>query len=178
MCPVQAVERKVSATKHGRFTRTEWVRSHHLCTVALTYFNNLLWKMARRYDALYTCVSSKAIHIMAVHFLSTYFFIISFRRFVGNKSDVRMNISDIGSNLVETSSEFTRSFQEMDHIRISNFLEENVGKWMLWKRNPPLLKNTGGVSKPYIQIARAILNSLLKTHGNILSNESLQTKFS
>ena len=89
-----------------------------------------------------------------------------------------MNISDIGSNLVETSSEFTRSFQEMDHIRISNFLEENVGKWMLWKRNPPLLKNTGGVSKPYIQIARAILNSLLKTHGNILSNESLQTKFS
>ena len=134
--------------------------------------------MARRYGALYTCVSSKAIHIMVVHFLSTYFFIISFRRFVGNKSDVRMIISDIGSNLVGTSSELTRSFQEMDHIRISNFLEENGGKWMLWKRNPPVLKNAGGVCKLHVQIARAVLNSLLKTHGNILSNESLQTKFS
>ena len=46
---------------------------------------------------------------------------------------------------------------------------------MIWKRNPSLSNNMGGVWEHQIQSARAILNSLLKTHGNSLSDESLQT---
>ena len=38
-----------------------------------------------------------------------------------------MIISDKCLN--QTSSELTRSFQEMDHARINNFLEENGGNW-------------------------------------------------
>ena len=53
--------------------------------------------------------------------------------------------SDNGSNLVGASAELSRVFQEMDHIKISNFLKENGGEWMIWKRNPPLSSNMAGV---------------------------------
>ena len=46
---------------------------------------------------------------------------------------------------------------------------------MIWKRNPPLSSNIEGVWECQIRSARAILNSLLKTHGSSLSDESFQT---
>ena len=83
--------------------------------------------------------------------------------------------SDNGSNLAGTSAELSYAFQDMDYIKIGNFLKENGGEWMIWKRNPPLSSNMEGVWERQIRSARAILNSLLKTHGSSLSDESLQT---
>ena len=83
--------------------------------------------------------------------------------------------SDNGSNIVGASAELTRAFQEMDNIKKSNFLKENGGEWMIWKRSLPLSSNMGGVWERQIWSARAIRNSVLKTYGSILSNESLQT---
>ena len=82
--------------------------------------------------------------------------------------------SDNGSNLVWASTELFHAFQEMDHIKIGNFLKENGGEWMIFKRNPQLSSNMGGVWERQIRSARPILNSLLKTHGRSLSDESLQ----
>ena len=82
--------------------------------------------------------------------------------------------SDNGSNLAGTSAELSYAFQDMDYIKIGNFLKENGGEWMIWKRNPPLSSNMGGVWESQIRSGRAILNSLLKTHGSSLSDESLQ----
>ena len=59
--------------------------------------------------------------------------------------------------------------------KFGDFLEENGGDWMVWKRNPPLASNMGGVWERQIRSARSILNSLLKTHGSNLTEESLQT---
>ena len=77
--------------------------------------------------------------------------------------------------LLEVLTELTCAFQKMDHIKIDNFLKENDGEWMIWKRNPPLLTNMAGVSECQIHSTRAILNSLLKTRRSNLSDESLQT---
>ena len=102
-------------------------------------------------------------------------FIMSLRRFVECRGNARMIRSDNGSNLVGASAELSRVFQEMDHIKIGNFLKENGGEWMIWKRNPPLSSNMGGVWEPQIRSAKAILNSFLKTHRSSLSDESLET---
>ena len=51
-------------------------------------------------------------------------------------------------------------------IKTSHFLEENGVGWMAWKRNLPLSCSMGVALKCQIQSARAILNSLLKTHGS------------
>ena len=132
-------------------------------------------KEVKRYGALYTCLSSRAIHIEVVHSVSTDSFIISLRRFVGRRGNVRMIRSDNGSNLAGASAELICAFQEMDHIKITNFLEENGGEWIHWKKNPPLSSNMRGVWERQIWSARAVLNSLLKTYGTSLSDKSLQT---
>ena len=62
-----------------------------------------------------------------------------------------------------------------DHKKIADCLEENGGDWMVWKRNPPLASNMGGIWEQQIKSACSILNSLLKTHGSNLTEESLQT---
>ena len=74
--------------------------------------------------------------------------------------------SDNGANFVGASVELICAFQEMDHKKIGDFLEENCGDWMVWKRNPPNASNMGGVWERQIRSARSILNSLLKTHGS------------
>ena len=132
------------------------------------------WKEVKRYDALYSYLLSRTIHIEVVYSLSTYLFIMSLRRFVECRGNVWMIRSDNGSNLVWASTELFHAFQEMDHIKIGNFLNENGGEWMIFKRNPQLSSNMGGVWERQIRSARPILNSLLKTHGRSLSDESLQ----
>ena len=64
--------------------------------------------------------------------------------------------SENGLTMVGASTELNRAFQEMDHIKIGNFLKGNGGEWILWKRNPPLASNMGGVWECQVQSARAI----------------------
>ena len=73
-------------------------------------------KEVKRYGALYTCLSSRAIHIEVVFSLRTDSFIMSLRRFVGCRGNVRMIRCDNGSNLVRPSTELTCSFQGKNYI--------------------------------------------------------------
>ena len=97
------------------------------------------------------------------------------RRFFGRRGIVRLVRSDNGPNFIGESAELIRVFQKMDHKNIGNFLEENGGDWMVWKRNPPHASNMRGFCERQIRSARSILNSLLKTHGSNLPEEALQT---
>ena len=132
-------------------------------------------KEFKKYGALYICLSSRAIHIEVVDSLSTDSFILSLRRFIGLRGIIRMIRSDNGTNFVDASAELIGAFQEMNHKKIGDFLEETDGDWMVLKRNPPLASNMGGVWERQIRSARSILNSLQKTHGSNLTEESLQT---
>ena len=107
--------------------------------------------------------------------LSTDSFILSLRRFIGRKQKVKMIRSDDGTNFVGTSAEPIPTFQEMDHNKFGDFLEKNGGDWMVWKRNPALASNMGGAWEGQVRSSCSILNSLLKTHGSNLTEESLQT---
>ena len=128
-------------------------------------------KEVKKYGALYTCLSSRAIHIEVVHSLSTDSFILGLRDFIGRRRIVRMIRSDNRTSFIDASAELIRAFQEMGHKKIGDFLEENGGDWMVWKRNPPLM---GGVWVQQIRSAQSNLNSLLKTSGSNLTEESLK----
>ena len=78
-------------------------------------------KKVRRYGALCSCLSSRAIHMEIVYSLSTDSFIMSLRRFVGCKGNARMIKFGNGSNPIAASTELTCAFQEMDHIQIGSF---------------------------------------------------------
>ena len=79
------------------------------------------------------------------------------------------------SNFVGAEQELLKTFSEMDHNKIKNFLQDHGGDWTTWKRNPPAASYMGGIWECQIRSARAILNSILQTHGHSLDEESLQT---
>ena len=83
--------------------------------------------------------------------------------------------SDNSSDFVAAEQELLKPFSEIDHNKIENFLQDHEGDWITWKRNPSAASHTGGILENQIRSARAILNSLLQTHGHSLDEESLQT---
>ena len=58
----------------------------------------------------------------------------------------------------------------MDQAKIKAHCE-----WVTWKRNPPTASHMGGVWERQIRSVRAILQSLLKDHGEKLNDEALRT---
>ena len=88
----------------------------------------------KQYGALYICLSSRAIHIELTYSLNTDPFIICLTGFIGRTGDVCLIRSDNGSNFIGILAELCQPFQEIDHSRISNYLEEHGGKRINWKR--------------------------------------------
>ena len=133
-------------------------------------------KERKRYGELFTYLSSRAFHIEATHSMTTDSFIMCLRRFIGRRGYVRMIRTD------NASAELIESFQEMDQVKIGEFLQQNGGEWICWKKSTPLppphpwlARNMRGVWEGQIRTAWNILNSLLKIHGARLTDESLQT---
>ena len=91
-------------------------------------------KEMKRYGALYTCLSSRAIHIEVTYSLNADSFIMCLRRFIGRRGNVRLIRYDNGSNFIGVLAELIQVFQEMDHSRISNYLQEHGGEWINWKK--------------------------------------------
>ena len=73
------------------------------------------------------------------------------------------------------SAYLTKAFTETNHQKTNQFMQGNGGECMSWKRNPSAASNMGGMWERQIRSARRILESLLKTHGASLSDESLRT---
>ena len=103
----------------------------HFCGVEL--FGLFVTKEGRkelkRYRALFTCLSSKVIHIEIVASLNTDLFILCLPRFIDRRRNIRLQImlerSDNGSNLVGGSSEYKKAFTEMAQQKISDFIGDN-----------------------------------------------------
>ena len=129
----------------------------------------------KRYGAMFTCMASRAVHIEVTFSLDTDSFILALRRLVARQGNIRSIYSDNGSNFIGAEQELKKAYMEMDDRKIQSFLLEQGGDWIRWHKNPPLTSHTGGVWERQIHSTRAILESLLKTHGECLDDESLLT---
>ena len=90
----------------------------------------------KRYGALFTCFTCRAIHIEVTNALGTNSFILALRRFMARRGAVRSIWSDNGTNFVGTRNELQQGFKEMNHNKIKNFLQENGADWIDWHHNP------------------------------------------
>ena len=129
----------------------------------------------KRYGALFTCLASRAVHIEVVASMETDSFIMALRRVIARRGNIRTIRSDNGSNFIGAEKELSKAFNEMDHTKISNFLQGNGTDWLVWIKNTPTASHMGGVWERQIRSARNILSSLLKTHGRSLNDEALST---
>ena len=132
-------------------------------------------KVLKRYCALFTCLSSRGVHIEVTASMDTDSFIQALRRFVARRGSVRTIRSDNGGNFVGTDNEMTKAWREMDQSKISDHLRENNCDWIAWERNVPVASHMGGVWERQIRTVRSVLNSMFKAHARPLDNESFST---
>ena len=124
-----------------------------------------------RYGALFTCFSSRAVHIEVTNSLDADSFIFALHRFMARRGTVRSIWSDNGTNFVGARNELQQALKEMKHDKIKSFLHGNGADWILWHNNPPGASHMGGVWEHQIRSARTILEGLLKTHSHSLNDE-------
>ena len=76
----------------------------------------------KRYAALFTCFSSRAVHIEITNTIDADSFIIALCRFLARRGSVRSIWSYNGTNFVGANNELKRALKEMDHLKIKNYL--------------------------------------------------------
>ncbi|XP_044167413.1 uncharacterized protein LOC122951466 [Acropora millepora] len=146
---------------------------------AVDYFGPWYVKEGRRelkrYGVLFTCLSSRAIHLEVSNSLDTDSFLNAYRRFVCRRGPVRQLRSDQGTNFVGAMNELQKAVTELNHVRIREELLSNNCDWVEFKPNVPHASHMGGVWERQIRSVRNVLASLLESHGTQLDDESLRT---
>ena len=131
--------------------------------------------LVKRYVAMFTCLSSRAVHMETTREMSTDSFINALRRFLARRGYVKSIRSDNGTNFVGAETELRKAWMEMDHSKINDFLVSEKCEWINWEQNPPSASHMGGVWERQIRTIRSILSSLIKGHPVKLDDESFRT---
>ncbi|XP_052470971.1 uncharacterized protein LOC128027405 [Carassius gibelio] len=144
--------------------------------VGLDYFGPIEVKRGRstikRYGVLFTCMSSRAVHLEVAFSLDTDSCIHALRRFVCRRGQVKHIRSDNGTNLVGAQVELKKALMMLDKSKIQDAL---LPDGIEWSFNPPAASHHGGVWERLIRSVRYVLNSTL--HQQSIDDEGLQTLF-
>ena len=90
----------------------------------------------KRYGVIYTCLTTRAIHLELAGDLSTGSFILSLSRFIFRRGHVKIMKSDNGTNFVGAATELKERLSILDQTKVETFL---VMKHIDWRFNPPSL---------------------------------------
>lgn len=129
-------------------------------------------KVYKRYGLIFTCLSSRAIHIEMIDSLSTDSFINGLRCFIALRGAVRQIRSDQGSNFVGAKNELTAALKELDVEKLNYFLVENQCDFVL---NAPGASHAGGVWERQIRTVRSVLQSTLLMASERIDDSSLRS---
>ena len=144
--------------------------------VGLDYFGLIEVRRGRstikRYGVLFTCMSSRAIHLEVAFSLDTDSCIHALRRFVCRRGQVKHIRSDNGTNLVGAQVELKKALMTLNETKIQDAL---LPDGIQWSFNPPAASHHGGVWERLIRSVRHVLNSTL--HQQSIDDEGLQTLF-
>ena len=141
------------------------VESNHpsFMSIGIDYFGPYVIKRGRSfvkgYACIFTCLSTRAVHIEVTHSLDTDSFINCMRRFIARRGEPQLVRSDNGGSFVAGSKEIREAISEWNQKRIHDFW---LQRGVTWKFNPPAGSHHGGVWECCIRTARKILTALLR----------------
>lgn len=128
---------------------------------------------SKRWAVLFSCMSTRAIHIELVESMDASSFINALRRFVSIRGPVKQFRSDCGTNFVGACKDLGISSTHCNSAKIQNFLTEHECTWVF---NPPRASHMGGSWERLIGVTRRILDSMLMNiSSRQLSHEVLST---
>ena len=125
----------------------------------------------KRYGCVYTCFTTRAIHLEVLNSLEADSFINGFLRFISRRGRPSKIWSDNGTNLVGAQSELSRGLRQLDRKSVIAAARQKMVEWSF---NPPLASHQGGVWERQIRTIRRILVALINTSAR-MSDEILHT---
>ncbi|XP_053395609.1 uncharacterized protein LOC128555863 [Mercenaria mercenaria] len=142
--------------------------------VCVDYFGPMYVKSGRRhlkrYGCLFTCLTTRAVHIEIAHSLDTDSFICALQRFLSRRGRPVKIFSDNGTNLRAGERELRESVQQWNQSRLSKyFLQETID----WHFNPPYASHMGGVWERLVRSIKNAVKSVIREQ--LLGDEALMT---
>lgn len=125
-------------------------------------------KELKRYGLLFTCMCSRAIHIVVLDDLSTDAFLNALRCFIAIRGNVSQLQSDQGTNFLEARNEFQELMKGIEQECVKELGCNFV-------MNPPASSHMGGVWERQIRTVRSVLTSILDQSAGRLDSSSLRT---
>jgi len=128
---------------------------------------------SKRWAILFTCLTTRAIHIELVEEMSSSAFINALKRFEALRGKVKLYRSDRGTNFVGATDSLKIDAVNVEEKKIVDHLYQTGTKWIF---NAPHSSHMGGVWERLIRICRKILESMLaETPYKTLTHEVLST---
>lgn len=112
---------------------------------------------SKRWAVLFTCMSTRAIHIEVVETMTASSFINALQRFFSLRGPAKQLRSDRGTNFIGACNELKLSPQDANNM-IKDYLTEQR---CTWEFNPPHASHMGGIWERMIGVSRRILDALL-----------------
>ncbi|XP_064629278.1 uncharacterized protein LOC135488567 [Lineus longissimus] len=142
------------------------------------YFGPFIIKKGRnttlkRYGVIFTCLSTRAVHLEVAQGLTTDSCINAIRRFAARRAVQKLR-SDNGTNLVGACKEMKEELRKWNQSQIGSALRR---KGIEWDFNCPTASHHGGAWERLIRSVRRILYGVAKEQVIHLDDEGLQTLF-
>ena len=114
-------------------------------------------KTETRYGALFTCLTTRAVHIEIAHSLDTDSYLMAMRRVMARRGRPAHIWSDNGTNFVGAEKELREAMRRLDSERVSNQLSVDEIQWHF---NSPSSPHFGGASERLVQSAKRALKAV------------------
>ena len=148
--------------------------SHPFAFTGLDYFGPILIRQKRsqvkRYGCIFTCLTTRAVHLELAADLSTDSFLNVLRRFLSRRGPVFHFYSDNGSNFVGGERILRESINQWNQHQIEEFLLQKAAQWTF---NPPNASHMGGAWERLVRSVKRILKLLVGER--VLTDDQLHT---
>ncbi|XP_071963874.1 uncharacterized protein [Antedon mediterranea] len=157
-------------------TRNESLKA--FTRVAVDYAGPFLTKQGRRkvqtkrYLCLFTCLSSRAVHLEMAYGLDTDTFLNAFHRFVSRRGKPEEIMSDNGRNFVGADRELKGVLKSLDKDKIQSV---TVVTGIKWSFILPMTPHFGGVHESLIKSANRAIYGVLRNAD--ITDEELHSAF-
>nr|XP_040219656.2 uncharacterized protein LOC120947904 [Anopheles coluzzii] len=115
-------------------------------------------RVEKRWGVIFTCLTSRAVHLEIAASLNTASCILAIRRFIARRGTPLEIISDRGTNFVGASRELDEAAQEIDHDAMMTVF---CGPLTKWSFNPPGAPHFGGCWERLVRSVKKVLNQFV-----------------
>ena len=120
-------------------------------------------KIKKVWGVVYTCASTRAVHLDVAIDYSTEAVLHTVRRLLALRGDVRTIVSDPGSQLVAASKELSEWRRGWDQEQLVRFGSSKNLEWMFTRANSP---HQNGISEIMVKMAKGVKKTFLKVLGD------------